>query len=200
MSKFLKIMFSISFLSLLVGVATIPAQAADTYQVDPSHSSLEFAAKHLMVSTVKGGFTDFTGSIQYDPADATAFNAEVTIQAASLSTNQKQRDEHLRGNDFFDVEKFPTLTFKSKSLAKSGDGYQLIGDLNMHGVTKEISIPVQISGPVASPFGTQVIGISGTTKINRQDFGIAWNKSLDNGGLVVADDVDLMVNIEASHK
>ena len=176
------------------------AIAAEIYQVDAAHSSFNFSVKHLTVSTVTGQFTDFNGTIQYDPADPNSFLADVVIKATSVDTRQEQRDKHLKGADFFDVEKYPAITFKSKNLTGSGTNYTITGDLTMHGVTKDISIPVTISGPVKSPFGSKVIGLSGEATLNRQDFGISWNKALDAGGYVVGDEVKIMVNIEAGNK
>ena len=174
--------------------------AADTYQIDRAHSSLGFSVKHLTVSAVNGEFTDYSGTIQFDKADPSMFAAEVNIKTASIDTRQKQRDDHLRSADFFDAEKFPMISFKSKKLAAQGNTYLLTGDLTMHGVTKEISIPLTIAGPVKGPMGGEVIGISGETMINRQDFGVSWNKALDSGGYVVGDEVKVSVNIEAHKK
>ncbi len=174
--------------------------AAEVYEIDPAHSSLNFAVKHLTVSTVTGQFIDYSGTIQYDPAEASSFMSEVNIKASSIDTRQEKRDAHLKSADFFDVEKYPAITFKSKRLTAQGGSYAITGDLTMHGVTKEISIPVIISGPVNSPMGAKVIGLSGETTINRQDFGISWNKTLDSGGFMVSDEVKITVNIEAGNK
>lgn len=189
------------FLSVLgsFGLASA-ASAADRYDIDLVHSSMGFGVKHLTVSTVMGSFNDYTGYVEFDPNDPASFKSEVTIQANSIDTNNDKRDEHLRGADFFDVEKFPTITFTSKKLEKNGDTYVLTGDLTMKGVTKEISIPVGIIGPVNSPMGDTVIGLAGSTVINRQDFGVNWNKSLDNGGLMVDNDVKITIEIEAHKK
>ncbi|HLD70154.1 MAG TPA: YceI family protein [Candidatus Omnitrophota bacterium] len=176
------------------------AGAADIFQIDRSHSSIGFALKHLTISTVTGEFTDYSGTIQYDAKDPAAFTAEVMIQAATIDTHQKKRDDHLRGADFFDTEKFPIISFKSKKCASDANGYLLTGDLTMHGVTKEISIPLTISGPVKSPMGSDVIGVSAETTINRQDFGVSWNKALDTGGFMVGDEVKISVNLEAHKK
>ena len=188
------------FLTLFVLWAGRVAVAAETYQIDRAHSSLGFAVKHLTVSTVNGEFTDYSGAIQFEKADPSMFAIEVNIKTASIDTRQKQRDDHLRGADFFDAEKFPVISFKSKKLTAQGNSYLLTGDLTMHGVTKEISIPLTISGPVKSPMGGEVIGLSAETRINRQDFGISLNKALDSGGYVVGDEVKVLVNIEAHKK
>jgi len=191
----------ISFFSIfLVLIAFVPAYAAPTYAIDPSHSTLGFAVKHLGVSTTRGGFDDYAGSITLDPEDDKTFNAEVTIQATSINTKNESRDNHLRSADFFDTANNPTITFQSTRLEKQGEGAVMVGNLTIKGVTKEITIPVTISGPVTSPMGASVIGIKGSTVINRQDFNVTWNKTLDNGGFVVGNDVELVVEVEAQAK
>lgn len=186
--------------ALLMGTAVLASSLvfADNYSIDKAHSSIDFSTKHLMVSKINGQFTDYDGVIKFDPNDLAASKVEVTVKAASITTNMEKRDTHLKSADFLDVEKFPTLTFVSKSITKSGDAYQLTGDLTIKGVTKEISVPAEISGPVNSPMGT-VLGIQASFKINRQDYGVSWNKTMDNGGLIVSNDVNVEVNIEA-HK
>ena len=174
--------------------------AADTYVVDSAHSQIGFAVKHIMVSTIKGSFGDYTSNITFDPADAASFKADATIQVKSVDTNNEQRDEHLRTADFFDVGQFPTITFKSKSLTGANGSYTLVGDLMLHGVTKEVSFPVQISGPVASPMGGDAIGLSGQLTVNRQDYGIKWNKDMDKGGVMLGNDVTVSIELEAHKK
>lgn len=176
------------------------ASSADKYDIDPAHSTIGFAVKHLMVSVVRGGFNEFNGSIDFDSKDPSAFKADLTIQTQSINTNVSKRDTHLKSPDFFNADKFPTITFASKKLTPQSSGYAITGDLTMHGVTKEITIPVSISGPIKSPFGTQVIGLSGEITINRQDYGVSWSKNLDSGGLVVDDNVKVIVEIEADKK
>ena len=173
--------------------------AADIYTIDGVHSQIGFAVKHLTVSTVKGSFSDYAGAITFDVVDPSAIKTDVTIQVNSINTQNEKRDGHLKSADFFDAEKFPTITFKSTGATKSGDAYTITGDLTMHGVTKSISIPCTIAGPVKGMQGDDVIGLSGQTTINRQDFGISWNKTLDEGGYVVSDEVAVTVDIEA-HK
>ncbi len=174
------------------------AWAADTYTIDPAHSSMGFSARHMMVSTVIGAFDDYQGTITYDPADPAAFKADVTIQAKSIDTKVAKRDDHLRSAEFFDVEKNPVITFTAAKLDKQDGRTVLTGSLTMKGVTKEVSIPVTISGP-AQGMGGSIIGLSGSFTLNRQDYGINWNKALDNGGLAVSDEVKVDINIEA-HK
>lgn len=189
------------FIRLLVFVVGIVlagqgAWAAETYTIDPAHSSMGFSARHMMVATVIGAFDDYQGAITYDPADPAAFKADVAIQAKSIDTRVAKRDDHLRSADFFDVEKYPAITFTAAKLDKQDGRTVLAGHLTMKGVTKEVSIPVTISGPIQ---GGPVIGLSGSFTLNRQDYGINWNKALDNGGLAVSDEVKVDINIEA-HK
>lgn len=173
---------------------------AEIYTIDPAHSEIGFAVKHMTVSTVKGSFPEVAGAIQFDPANPTQTTAEAVIQVASINTQVAKRDEHLRSPDFFDAEKYPTITFKTTAVTEGETGYTLVGDLTIHGTTKNVSIPCVINGPVKAPNGTEVIGLSGETTINRQDFGVLWNKTLDTGGFVVSNDVVVTVNIEAKRQ
>ncbi len=185
---------------ILAGTACLPAGrvwAADTYTIDPVHSNFGFSVTHMMVSTVTGVFGDFQGSITYDPKDPASFKADAAIQVKSIDTRLPKRDDHLRSPDFFDAEKFPTITFTAKKLDKQDTQTVLAGDLTMKGVTKEVFIPVTIAGPVQGMNGASVIGLSGSFTLNRQDYGVSWNKALDNGGFVVSDDVKVNINIEA---
>lgn len=188
--------------ALLVGTAVLASSfvSADDYSIDKSHSSIGFSAKHLMVSKTTGHFSDYDGSITFDPNNLEASKINITVQSASIDTNMEKRDAHLKNADFLDVEKFPEITFVSKSITKTDDAYQLTGDLTIKGVTKEISVPAEISGPINSPMGGSVIGIESNFKINRQDYGVTWNKAMDNGGLVVSDEVNVGVSIEANKK
>lgn len=173
------------------------AQAVDTYIIDKSHSTIGFAVKHLMVSTTRGEFREYEGVIKFDKDDLSAFTAEVTIQTDSLDTRDGKRDVHLKAEDFFDVEQYPTLTFNNAKLSQKSSGYEIVGDLTIRDVTKTVSIPVDLSGPVVSPFtGNKVIGITGEITINRQDFGISWSKTMDQGGFVVDNNVRIIVEIE----
>lgn len=180
-----------------------PAPTADfngEYTLDVAHAHIGFTVKHLVISTTHGRFRDFAGTISYDAKDVTKSSVNVTIKAASIDTDIPPRDKHLKGPDFFDVEKFPEITFKSTSVKKAGKGLIVTGDFTMHGVTKPISIPFTISGPIAGPGGKGRMGISGKVQINRQDFGVSWNKKLDNGSLAVSDLVDITLDFEAVKK
>lgn len=179
-------------------VAASALYAADTYTIDNTHSSVGFAVKHLMVTNTKGQFKDYTGTIQYDAKDIAKSSVEVTIQAASIDTANTDRDNHLRGGDFFDAAKFPEITFKSTKILKQGLGYEALGKLTIKGVTKDVKIPFTLSGPVKDPWGNTKLGIEGGLVINRQDYGVTWSKTLDNGNLVVANDVKIELVIEAA--
>ena len=172
--------------------------AATSYEFDQVHSQIGFAVSHLVVSKTKGEFKQYTGTIAFDKEDLAGSSVDVTIQADSIDTENEKRDNHLKSPDFFNVAEFPEITFKGKEIKENAGGYEIIGDLTLKGVTKEITIPVEINGPVVHPNnGKKVIGISGQTTINRQDFGVSWNKTMDNGGLVVGDEVTVMIEIEA---
>lgn len=181
---------------LAVGLvlAVSPVWAGESYTLDSSHSTIGFAVKHMMVSETIGQFNKYDGTLEYDPADLASSKVNMTIEVASIDTRNEKRDGHLKAADFFDVEKFPTITFVSKAFNKDS----IVGDLTIKGVTKEVTIPVTVSGPVNSPFGGTVIGIVGSFTLNRQDYGVNWNKTLDQGGVAVADEVKVNISIEAS--
>ncbi len=184
----------------LVAISTNNVFAADTYKIDPTHSTVGFEVRHLRVGITRGVFTDYSGEIQFDKEKPEDFRAWGIIQTESIDTRLKARDDHLKGKEFFDVKTYPTITVKSKKLIKKGDSYEMFADLTMRGVTREVSAPVTIRGPVKSPFGTEVIGMSGEVVINRHDYGISWNAKMPGGGFVVGDDVKIIVDIEAQKK
>src|ERR1700719_4694145 len=173
---------------------TKPAQ----WQIDPAHSAAHFSVRHLMISNVRGEFTKLSGSALLDPADPAKSTVEITIAAASVNTREPQRDEHLRSADFLDVAKYPALTFRSKRVEALGaDNFKLTGDLTIHGVTKEVTFDVE--GPTASvkdPWGNIRAGVTAAAKINRKDFGVAFNALTETGGLVVGDEVKITVEAE----
>jgi polyisoprenoid-binding protein YceI len=177
---------------------TLPAAAADTYGIDKAHSEVLFTVKHL-VSQVTGRFQDFDGKIVIDRAKPEASTAEFTIQATSVNTAQAKRDEHLRTPDFFDVAKFPEITFKSsKVTSKAKDVFDVAGDLTIHGITKPVVLAVSFLGDIKDPMGNEKAGFTATTTINRKDFGVLWNKALDQGGFVLGDDVKITINLETA--
>ncbi|WP_415063354.1 YceI family protein [Bdellovibrio sp.] len=172
-----------------------------TWQIDPAHSSANFSVKHMMIAKVHGGFEKVSGTLQYDPSDITKASIEASIDATSINTREAQRDGHLKSADFFDVEKYPTLNFKSKKVEKDGEDLKVTGDLTIHGVTKEVVLAVE--GPTAEmkdPYGNIKIGISATTKIKRKDFGLTWNAALEAGGVLVGDDVAISLDIQFAKK
>ena len=175
-----------------------PVLSAAEWRVDGAHSSASFAVKHMMVSTVRGSFSGLKGSVDYDPANLSGAKANLTIDAKTVDSHNEMRDKDLRSDNFFDVEKYPEIKFVSKRVvAGSGKAFQLVGDLTIHGVTKEVTF--QVEGPepaVKDGKGNLHSGATATTKINRKDFGLVWNKALDGGGVMVSDDVDLTVEVE----
>jgi polyisoprenoid-binding protein YceI len=170
--------------------------------MDPVHSAIEFSVRHMMVSTVKGQFEKVKGTLQLDEKDVTKSTVEVTIDLGSVNTHEPKRDGHLKSPDFFDVAKFPTATFKSTKVQKAGkDKLKVTGELSLHGVTK--SVVLEVEGPTPAyktPFGTTVRGVHATGKVDRKDFDIGWNKVLDNGGVLVGNEVSLELNAELSEK
>jgi len=183
-------------LSTSVTLLTLQTLAADTYKIDPNHSSVGFGVSHMVINTVHGKFNDFNGTVTLDGKTATDANG--TIQAKSIDTGVAGRDKHLKSPDFFDVEKYPTITFVSKK-AETKDGQTvLVGDFTMHGTTKEISLPVTVKGPIKDPMGMERIGLHAKTTINRKEYGLGWNKALETGGVVVGEEVELEINAEAT--
>jgi polyisoprenoid-binding protein YceI len=188
-------------LALLGLVAASPAFAADTYLIDKTHSEASFQVRHLGISNVRGHFDDFEGSININREKPEASSVEFTIKAASINTSDADRDKHLRSPDFFDVEKFPTIGFKSSKVASKGtNNYEVTGTLTIHGVSKEVTIPVTHLGFVKDPWGNDKIGFELNTVLNRKDFGLTWNKTLDSGGVLVGDEVKISINLEAAKK
>lgn len=181
--------------SALLNAAYTSAETA-RYDVDPDHSIVEFKVAHMVISKTTGHFKDYTGFIEMDPDAGTVKSIEATIKTASVTTNQEKRDTHLRNPDFFDVEKYPTMVYKMKTYKKSGDGYTAIGDLTLHGVTKEMTLTGNMNGVTKDPWGNTRAGFTAEGKVNRKDFGMVWNKALDSGGLVVGDEVLIKLDIE----
>lgn len=188
--------------ALLLLVATATTTSAVVFEIDSAHTNAEFAVRHLMISTVRGSLGKVTGTVTVDESDILKSTAEATIDVKGLNTGEAKRDEHLRGPDFFDVAKHPTITFKSKKVTQVGaDRFSVVGDLTLHGVTKEVSLDVEGSPkPIKDPWDNVKLGGQARTKINRQDFGMAFSATLDNGGLVVANEVDVTINIEVTQK
>jgi polyisoprenoid-binding protein YceI len=180
-----------------------PALArATTWEMDPSHTSIEFSVRHMMVSTVKGQFEKVKGTIELDEKDLTKSSVQVTIDMASVNTHEPKRDGHLKSPDFFDIANHPTTTFKSTKVEKAGKNkLKVTGELTLHGVTKPVVLDVDgLTDAFKTPFGTTVRGAHATAKIDRKDFEIGWNKVLDNGGVVVGNEVSLDLNVELMEK
>jgi len=183
----------------LTAALSFPAPAATTtYKFDPRHCSAQFAVTHLMISTVRGEFRSLSGTAIVDDSDITKSSVEVTIDATTIDTREPNRDSDLKSPNFFDVAKYPTITFKSTKVENAAPGHlKITGDLTIHGVTKSVTLDVTApKPPIKDPWGLQRTAISGTTRINRQEFGLNYNKTIDNGGLVVGNDVDITLDVE----
>ncbi len=176
------------------------AAHAATYQIDGAHSTAGFTVRHMMVTNVSGAFTKMAGTVEWDASNPLQSKVDVTIEAASVNTRNEGRDKHIRSADFFDVENHPTITFKSKRVEKGGDGLRLVGDLTLRGVTKEVVFDVEGPTPEVLTQGTYRVGASATTRINRKDFGVNYSRTMDNGGLVVADEVRINIDIQLVRK
>jgi polyisoprenoid-binding protein YceI len=175
---------------------------AAPWEFDPAHTGVQFKVRHLMVSSVRGDFEKVSGKIVYDEADVTKSSADITIDTGSINTRVAKRDEHLRSPDFLDAAKYPTITFKSKRVEKSGSGtLKMTGDLTIRGVTKEVALTVEGPTPAIKDMeGNARVGGQATTKISRNDFGLVWNKVLETGGAVVGDEVEITIDVEIFRK
>lgn len=183
----------------LAGALAMPSfAAAATWQIDPQHASAQFAVKHLMISTVRGEFHGVSGTVVWDDKDVTKSSVDVTIDTTTVDTREPKRNEHLKSDAFFDVAKYPKMTFKSKKVEQAGAGkLKITGDLTIRGVTKEVALDVD--GPAATikdPWGNTRSAVTATTKINRQDFGVKWNSPMEGGGVVVSDEVNITIDLE----
>ena len=179
-------------------IATAPMTTTSTWQVDPVHSVVEFKLKHMMISNVKGQFTGITGVLTLEETDVTKSRVEATIDASTINTRDLQRDTHLKSADFLDVEKYPTLTFRSTAVKRTtNDEGTVTGDLTIHGVTRMVVF--QVEGPTPpskDPWGHTRRGVSATTKISRKEFGLTWNAALETGGLLVGDEVIITLDVQ----
>lgn len=178
-------------------MTTTATAVATTFRVDLSHSEANFQVRHLL-GKVRGRFSDFSGEIEFDPARPEEASVAFTIQAGSIDTNQPDRDKHLRSDDFFAVDQFPTLTFVSRAIkAKGGAEYDVTGDLSIRGVTRSIVLPVSYLGSAKDPWGNQRLAFEAETTINRKDYGLNWNAVLETGGFIVGDDVRVSITLQA---
>jgi polyisoprenoid-binding protein YceI len=171
------------------------------WEIDPAHTIVEFSARHMMITTVKGRFSDVSGTIEADEAHPDGSSAEVSIDAASIDTRNEQRDTHLRSADFLDVDHYPVITFRSKQVdgaaRKAGDDFKVTGDLTIHGTTREVTLDATYEGKMRDLEGKERAGFSATTKIDRRDFGLVWNQALEKGGLLVGNEIAISVEAEA---
>jgi polyisoprenoid-binding protein YceI len=184
--------------TLALPVAAAPAQ----WVIDSQHASAQFAVKHLMISTVRGEFHGVNGTIQWDDKDITKSTVDVTIDATTVDTREPQRDAHLKSQDFFDVAKYPTMTFKSRKIEQAGAGkLKVTGDLTIHGITREVTLDVEgPTPPIKDPWGNARVALNATATVNRQDFGVKWNSNMDGGGVVVGDSVQITIDAEMVKK
>jgi len=187
----------------LLATATLPSFAqATTWQIDPAHSAAQFAVRHLMISNVKGEFSKVTGMVNLDEKDLSKSSVEVTIDTTTVNTREPKRDAHLRSPDFFDVEKYPTMSFRSKRITPVGEGkFKMTGDLTIRSVTREVTFDVEGPTPaIKDPWGNARAGATATARINRKDFNVLWNAAMDGGGVVVGDEVTITVDLEMFKK
>ena len=181
-----------------MSAVAIPEVKTTTWNIDPVHSAAQFKVKHMMISNVKGEFTSVKGSLEFDPQNIENSHVQAEIDATTINTREPQRDAHLKSADFFDVEKFPTLSFRSTKVSRNGDGeLSVAGELTIHGITRPVTFVLE--GPseaTKDPWGNTRIGLSATTKINRKDFGLTWNAALETGGILVGEDVTITLDVQ----
>ena len=183
---------------MTANVQTAPAAGTKTtWKLDPSHTLVEFSAKHLMITTVKGRITDIDGTIRTDEKNPQNSSVDVVLKAASLDTRTDQRDQHLRSADFLDVEKFPEIKFRSTRIQGDKDSFKLTGDLTIRDVTKPITLEVEFEGRNKDPWGGERVGFSAKGKIDRREFGLTWNQALETGGVVVGNEIKISLEVEA---
>jgi polyisoprenoid-binding protein YceI len=191
-----------SLIALALMIAAPLAASAGTWQIDPVHTTVEFTVRHMMISNVRGLFTKVAGTITAKDSDPASVKVEATIDTSSIDTRSADRDADLKSANFLDVAKYPIMTFKSKKIEPAGPGkWKMVGDLTLHGVTKEVTLDVQgPTAPIKDPWGNTRAGASAATKINRKDFGLTWNKALETGGAVVGEEVTVSIDVEAVKK
>ncbi len=186
---------------LIISLVVLPllatAAAAETYNVDTAHSQIHFTVAHLVAFKVRGNFTEFTGSVVANADNKELIAAEATIKAQSIDTRDEKRDGHLRSADFFNVDEFPEITFKSKKVTGSGDNITVVGDLTIKGITQEVTLKGGFAGTATDPWGNKRAGFEATGEIDRKDFGLTWNKALETGGVLVGDKITLGLEVEA---
>jgi polyisoprenoid-binding protein YceI len=188
--------------ALVLTISMPLAASADTWQIDPGHTSIQFTVRHMTISSVRGQFDKFAGTITVKGNNPASASIDVTIDTASIDTHSADRDADLKSTNFLDVAKYPTMTFKSKKIEVVGHGkYKVIGDLTLHGVTKPVTLAVEVPGPpIKDPWGNMRAGASATAKISRKAFGLTWNKLIEAGGAMVGDEVSISIDVEAVKK
>lgn len=185
-------------IALVLVIAAPIAASADTWKIDPGHSTVGFTVRHMTISSVGGQFDKFAGTITAKGNDPASISIDVTIDTASIDTRSSDRDADLKSANFLDVAKYPTMTFKSKKIEAADAGkWNIVGDLTLHGVTKEVTLAVDATAPIKDPWGNTRAGASATTRISRKDFGLTWNKMIEAGGAVVGDEVSVSIDVEA---
>ncbi len=191
-----------TLLSTILLLQPLSALAVNTdWKIDPAHTAAHFTVKHMMVSNVRGDFAKVSGTAKYDGKDLTNSSVAAVIDASSINTNESNRDQHLKSADFFDVAKYPTMTFKSTKVEQTDNGFKITGDLTLHGVTKQVVLDAEALPPaIKDPYGNLRTGTEAKAKINRKDFGLTFDKNLDNGGAMVSDDVDIVIDVELTQK
>jgi polyisoprenoid-binding protein YceI len=194
------VLFLLSAALVLPSSWAAGADQAAVYQIDPGDSSVQFSVRHMVVNTVHGRFTGISGTLHFSEADLTKSSVQVSIKTASITTEDPKRDADLRSDKFLDVATYPEMTFTSSRVEKRDDGYVLVGNLGLHGVTKEVSIPFTYNGSVKNHEGQMVLGFKGSLTINRQDWGVNYNKVLDNGGLIAGNEVTIDLDVVAVQK
>jgi polyisoprenoid-binding protein YceI len=184
-------------MACLFALLPLGAQAETArWDIDPDHSLIEFRVAHMVISKTSGRFTDYRGFVELDATAKTIKAIEATINADSINTNHEKRDGHLRNTDFLDTKQFPTITYTMKTTQKDGETYKVVGHLTLHGITKEVTITGTLNGVTKDPWGNTRAGFTADGKLNRKDFGMVWNKTLDTGGLVVGEDVQIHLDVE----
>jgi len=185
----------LTFLAILLFI--VPNLYAANYTIDVPHTQIHFSVAHLMVFKVRGNFTDFSGEIDIDTNNKTLVSAQATIDATSIDTRNKKRDDHLRSADFFDVAKYPEISFVSKNVNGNGDNITVVGDLTIKGITKEITLKGSFAGVAKDPWGNNRAGFAATGEVDRREFGLTWNKALEAGGVVVGDTITIGLEVES---
>jgi len=176
-------------------------EQAPAYTLDASHSHVGFSVRHMMISNVRGEFTKLAGEVNYDPSRPEATRLDVTIDVDSINTREEKRDAHLKSADFFDAANFPHIKFSSKSASRTGDGLEVVGDLTIHGTTREVKLAVEdVTPEFADPYGFRRVGASARTKVRRSDFGMKWNAALEAGGVLVGDEISIQIEVELIRK